>query len=497
MPVPTSIDAVNFCILEQQGTQNPFHSAITLVRIPVTKNLPRFSITEAKGLKNMKKTMLVGCVVVLFAAMSSLNIHAQSDAHWPQWRGPFFNGMARGDAPSVWNDTTNIKWKTEISGRGHSTPVIWGNRIFLTTAMPIGTPPPSPEPQAQGGQRRAGGGAGPLVEHRFDVLALDRHTGKIIWQRTARTATPHEGYHRAYGSFASNSPVTDGRYVYVSFGSRGIYCYDFNGKLIWEKDLNVQMKMRNAFGEGSAPLLHGNRLFLVFDQEAGSFIVALDKRTGKELWRSSREEPSSWSTPLAIVHSGRTEIVVSATNKVRSYDPETGKVLWELAGLGSNAIPVPVFQNGMVYVMSGHRDPKLMAIKLGKQGDLTGSDAIAWSHTRGVAYTASPVLHDNKLYVVTDNGMVSAFNATTGEPYYAQTRLPRSANLKASPVGANGKLYLATEDGDVVILKMGEKFEVIATNTLTDQIFIATPVIAGGELYLRGQNTLFCISEKK
>ena len=173
-----------------------------------------------------------------------------------------------------------------------------------------------------------------------------------------KIATPHEGYHRAYGSFASNSPVTDGKYVYASFGSRGIYCYDFNGKLIWEKDPGVQMKMRLAFGEGTAPLLVGNRLFLVFDHEAESFIVALDKRNGKELWRAARDERSSWSTPLAIEHGGRTEIVVSATNKVRSYDPETGKVLWESAGLGANAIPVPVHQNGMVYVMSGYRDPK-------------------------------------------------------------------------------------------------------------------------------------------
>ena len=424
----------------------------------------------------MKKTRLIECVVVLLAA--TVCVMAQTSAHWPQWRGPFFNGMARGDAPTVWSDTSNVKWKAQIPGRGHSTPAIWGDRIFVTTAIPTGT------------------GAGPLVEHRFDVLALDRKTGKIVWQRTAKVATPHEGYHRAYGSFASNSPATDGKYVYASFGSRGIYAYDFNGKLIWEKDLNVQMKMRLAFGEGSAPLLLGDRLFLVFDHEAESFIVALDKRNGKELWRAARDERSSWSTPLAIDHGGRTEIVVSATKKVRSYDPETGKVLWESAGLGTNAIPVPVYQNGMVYVMSGYRDPKLMAIKLGKQGDLTGSDAIVWSHTRGLSYTASPVLYDNKLYVVTDNGMLSVFNATTGEPYYAQTRLPKSYNLKASPVGANGKLYLATEDGDVVVLKMGEKLEVIATNHLTDQIFIATPVIAAGELFLRGQNTLFCISQK-
>ena len=226
-------------------------------------------------------------------------------------------------------------------------------------------------------------------------------------------------------------------------------------------------------------------------------VPAWRERNGKELWRATRDEPSSWSTPLAIQHGGRTEIIVPATNKVRSYDAVTGKVVWESAGLGSNVIPVPVTHNGMVFVMSGHRDPKLMAIKLGKQGDLTGSDAIAWSHTRGVSYTASPVLHDNKLYVVTDNGMMSAFNATTGEPYYTQARLPKASNLKASLVAANGKLYVATEDGDVVVLKMGEKFEVLATNTLQDQVFIATPVIAGGEIYLRGQNTLFAISEKK
>ncbi|HEX5889579.1 MAG TPA: PQQ-binding-like beta-propeller repeat protein [Pyrinomonadaceae bacterium] len=443
----------------------------------------------------MRKTSLVLSVMLLSLVVVGM-VQAQSDAHWPQWRGPFFNGMARGDAPTVWSDTKNVKWKAEIPGRGFSTPVIWGDRVFLTTAIPTGkaaeAPTPAPSPEG----RRAGGGSGPLVEHKFEVLCLDRKTGKILWQRTAKVATPHEGYHRAYGSFASNSPATDGRYVYASFGSRGLYAYDFNGKLIWEKDFGVQMKMRLAFGEGVAPLLLKDQLFLVFDHEAGSFMVAVDKRNGKELWRVQRDEPSSWSTPLAIDHNGRTEIIVPATNKVRSYDARTGKVLWESAGLGSNVIPVPVYHNGMVYVMSGHRDPKLMAIKLGKDGDISNSEAIAWSHTRGVAYTTSPVLHDNKLYVVTDNGMISAYNALTGEPFYAQTRLPKGYNLKASPVGANGKLYLATEDGDVLVLKMGEKFEVLSVNTLEDQVFIATPVIAGGEIYLRGQNTLFCISEK-
>jgi outer membrane protein assembly factor BamB len=443
----------------------------------------------------MKKLAFV-MLGMLFVAVVVETVHAQTDAHWPQWRGPFFNGMARGDAPTVWSNTKNIKWKAQIPGRGFSTPVIWGDKIFLTTAIPTGKAAEQPEPAPAEG-RRGGGGSGPLVEHRFEVLCLDRKTGKLLWQRTAKVATPHEGYHRAYGSFASNSPVTDGKSVYAFFGSRGLFAYDFNGKLMWEKDFGVQLKMRLAFGEGVAPLLLRDQLFLVFDHEAESFMVALDKRNGKELWHSKRDERSSWSTPLAIEHNGRTEIIVSATNKVRSYDARTGKILWESAGLGANVIPVPVHHNGVVYVMSGYRDPKLMAIKLGKDGDLTGSDAIAWSHTRGLAYTTSPVLYDNKLYVVTDNGMVSAFNAVTGEPFYAQTRLPKTYNFKASPVGANGKLYLATEDGDVVVLKLGEKFEVLATNTLTDQVFIASPVIADGEIYLRGQNTLFCIREEK
>jgi outer membrane protein assembly factor BamB len=446
----------------------------------------------------MKKSALFLLALVVCVSWSTA-INAQSSDHWPQWRGPFFNGVARGDAPTTWSDSSNIKWKAQIPGRGHSTPVIWGDKIFITTAIPSGKPAEAPAAAtpAQGQGQPRGREAGPQVEQRFEVICLDRKTGKTLWQRTAKVATPHEGYHRAYGSFASSSPVTDGKFVYVSFGSRGIFAYDLNGKLIWEKDLNVQMKMRNAFGEGSAPLLVGDRLFVVFDHEAESFMVALDKKTGKELWRAARDERSSWSTPLAIEQGGRTHIVVTATNKVRSYDAQTGKILWESSGLGANAIPAPVYHSGVVFVMSGYRDPKLMAIKLGKEGDISNSDSIAWSQTRGLAYTTSPVLHDNKLYVVTDNGMLSVFNTLTGEPHYAQTRLPKPYNVKASPVAANGKLYQATEDGDVVVLKMGEKFEVLATNTLEDQIFIATPVIANGEILLRGQNTLFCISEKK
>jgi outer membrane protein assembly factor BamB len=457
----------------------------------------------------MKKTITIACLLFLsltFASVFNANSVAPND-HWPQWRGPFFNGMARTAAPLEFSDTKNIKWKVAIPGRGFSTPVIWGDRIFLTTAVPTGktvsaepaAPPPAQNQNPPGGRGQGrggpGGGVGAGVEHKFVVMCLDRKTGKTLWERVAKIATPHEGYHRQYGSFASNSPLTDGRFVYASFGSRGVYCYDFNGKLIWEKDLGVRMRIRLQFGEGSAPVLHGNLLILNYDQESDSFIVALDKRNGKEIWRTPRSEGSAWSTPFIADHKGRKEVVVSASNKVRAYDLDNGKLIWECAGLGSNVIPMPAQQNDVIYAMSGHRDPKLMAIRLGREGDLTGSDAIIWSQTRGTSYTASPVLHDNKFYTLTDNAMLSCFNATTGEPYYHLKRLPQPDNFKASPVGAGGKLYLASESGVVTIVKMGEQFEVLATNTLADQSFISSPVVAQGELYLRSKTHLFCASD--
>jgi outer membrane protein assembly factor BamB len=424
---------------------------------------------------------------------------AAGKADWPYWRGPAADGMAAGDAPLHWSDTKNVRWKTDIPGRGSSSPVIWGDRIFVTTAVKTGpstTPEPAATPPATPGAKPQLTTPGPQPEHNFEVLCLDRKTGKILWQRIATTAIPHEGFHPTYGSFASNSPVTDGRNVYAFFGSRGMYCYNMKGKLAWKKDFGVQMRMRMAFGEGMAPVISGDRLILIFDHEGDSFMVMLDKNTGKEIWRVNRDEKSNWAAPLVVDYKGQKQIVVSAVNKVRSYELETGKLIWECAGLGANTIPQPVRQDDMIFAMSGYLKPNLMAIRLGRQGDLTGTDAIVWSQTRGNSYTPSPVIYDNKLYVLTDDGKVSCYNARTGEPYYHQTRLPKTYSFKSSPVGANGKLYLASENGDVVVVKMGEKFEVLATNTMTDQMFIATPAVYGGEIFLRSQNRLYCISEK-
>jgi outer membrane protein assembly factor BamB len=424
---------------------------------------------------------------------------AAGKGDWPYWRGPAADGMAVGDAPLHWSDTQNVRWKTEIPGRGSSSPVLWGDRIFITTAVKTGPstePEPAAVPKATPGAKPQLSTPGPQVEHKFEILCLNRKTGKILWQQTAITAVPHEGYHPSYGSLASNSPVTDGKYVYAFFGSRGIYCYDMKGKLIWKKDYGVQMRMRMAFGEGMAPVISGDRLILIFDHEGDSFMVMLDKNTGKEIWKVNRDEKSNWAAPLVVDYKGQKQIIVSGSNKLRSYDFNIGKVIWECAGLGTNTIPQPVRQDDLIFAMSGYIKPNLMAIRLGREGVLTGTDAIVWSQAKGNSYTPSPVIHDNKLYVLTDNGMVSCYNARTGEPYYHQTRLPKTYSFKSSPVGANGKLYLASENEDVLVLRMGEKFEVLATNTMTDQIFIATPAISGGEIFLRSQNRLYCIREK-
>jgi outer membrane protein assembly factor BamB len=248
-------------------------------------------------------------------------------------------------------------------------------------------------------------------EHKFVVMCLDRKTGKTIWERVATTATPHEGYHGRYGSFASNTPATDGKYLFAFFGSRGLYTYDLDGKLIWKKDF-PPMRMRLQFGEGVAPVVDGNTLYLKFDQQQGSHFIALDKLTGKELWRVERNEESSWSEPLVVTHNGKKQVIVSASNKVQSYEPSTGKIIWEASGLGSNVIPAPVTTAGIVYVMSGHRNPNLLAVKLGHEGDLTTSEAIVWKNDRGNSYSASPVLHEGKLYFISDNGMLSCLVST-------------------------------------------------------------------------------------
>ncbi len=447
------------------------------------------------------------------AAAFAANTRSKPD-DWAHWRGPEGTGVARGDAPLKWSPTENVAWKIAIPGKGHSSPVVWGDKIFLTTAVPIGPipaegaappPPPPPPPPPDGGRKgpgkggfaKKGGGMRPgglLVDHEFTVLAFNRKDGKLLWKQVAVVEKPHEGYHARYGSYASNSPVTDGKRLYVSFGSRGVFCYDLNGKLLWKRDAPFKMKMRLQFGEGSPITLEGDTLLLNFDEHGGnSMIWAIDAANGKDRWRTPRDEISSWSAPFVVKHEGRKQVILTGEKRIRSYDFKTGKLIWECGGLGANPIPMPVAIDGMVLVMSGYVNPNLLAIKLGRDGDLTGTDAIVWTNQRGNSYTPSPVLADGKLYMLTDSGMLSCLDAKSGKPHYAQQRLPKSYNFKSSLVAANGRLYMASENEDVVVVKMGEQFEVLATNTMTDESFIATPAVVGGDLYLRSEKNLYCI----
>ena len=435
--------------------------------------------------------------IVLGIAIGSAALVAQrdggrTDAAWPHWRGPAHTGVASGAAPIEWSDTRNVAWKVEVPGRGHSSPVVWGDRIFLTTAIPTDRPANEPVAPTGRGRRGTGGGEG-VREHRFEVIAFDRASGKVAWRHTAATATPHEGFHQQYGSFASNSPTTDGERVYASFGSRGVYAYTMDGRPVWQKDFGVQMRMFQSFGEGVGPVLDAGNLIVLFDHEGDGFLAMLDAATGRERWRTPRTDGTNWAAPLVVSHNGRKQIVVNSPRKVRGYDYETGAPVWEVAGLGLNTIPRAVQHQDRVLVMSGFINPQLMSIALGRQGDLAGTDAITWRANRGLSYTASPVLHEGTLHFISDTGMVSALDASTGAPTYQQVRLPNPQNIKASPVLAGGHLYFPTEEGEVIVAKVGKTFEIVAANTLTDQSFVASPAVANGDLYLRSRTHLFRI----
>ena len=434
---------------------------------------------------------------------------ATENSNWPTWRGTSGAGIAPGARPPIkWSDTENIKWKARIPGAGFSTPIIWQDRIFLLTAVetnestPSAAEPPSPtlptEPApgkgGRGGKKGGfGGGPKPTKVHEFVVLALDRKSGKTIWQKTARREVPHEGHHASHG-YASASPVTDGQRLYVSFGSRGFYCYALDGNLQWEKDLG-DMKTRGSFGEGTSPALAGDLLIITWDHEEQSFIVALNKKTGAEVWRKNRDERSSWSTPLIVEVGGKLQAIVAATKRTRSYDAATGELIWEAGGLTGNVIPMPVVGHGMVYVMSGFQGNSIQAIKLTSRGDISETDNIVWSTRRSAPYVPSPVLSGDRLYMCkTNDAYLSCLNALTGEVHYQDQPLPGLRGVYASPLAANGYLYVVGRDGTVLVLKDAPKFEVVATNKLNDPID-ASPVMLGKELYLRGHGFLYCIAE--
>jgi outer membrane protein assembly factor BamB len=434
-------------------------------------------------------------LIVLFCTHPVRSADDARDMNWPQWRGPQANGVApHGNPPIEWSETKNVQWKVALPGRGTSTPVVWENQIFILTAIPTGkkvavkpdTVPPGPNAHMIDPPGEA---------QRFTVMALDRATGKVVWQQAAREKVPHEGFHRDHG-YASGSPVTDGKHLVAYFGSNGLFCYDLAGRLLWQKELGRQ-RTRYGYGEGTSPALHGNTVVILWDHEDEDFIVALDVRDGKELWRQKRDEPTGWSTPLVVEHEGRRQVVVNGTNKIRSYDLSTGELIWQCAGTTLNAIPSPVAGSGLVFVTSGFRGNALYAIRPGSRGDITGTPSVVWFRKKHTPYVPSPLLYGNLLFVPSwNNAVLSIFEAATGEARIEAQRIEGIQGVYASPVGASNRVYLVGRDGNAAVLRKAEKLEVLARNRLDDG-FEASPAVAGKQLFLRGRQFLYCLSESR
>jgi outer membrane protein assembly factor BamB len=411
--------------------------------------------------------------------------------NWPHWRGPEANGTApHGDPPIVWSETKNIKWKADLPGRGSSTPIVWGDQVFVTTAVktdrtvaPADAPKPDP-----GFEKKTNA---PLNYYQFVVFAFDRNTGKLHWKQIATEQVPHEGHHPSH-SYAAGSPTTDGKYLYVSFGSRGVYCYDLAGKPIWKRDLG-RLNTRLGWGEAVTPVIHGDSLLLNWDQEANSRLYCLNARTGETKWKVDRDEKSSWNTPLVVKHKGQDLVVLNGTTRVRCYDLETGKELWQIGGMTVNAIPSAVAADGVMYCVSGYKGAAALAVPLGSSGDLTDSDKVLWKYGKGTPYVASPLLVGGRLYFTQVLDPVwSSLDLKTGKAVIDRVRLPAVKSFYASPVAAAGRIYLVDRDGISLVLKQGDKLEVLAENRLDDSID-ASPAVAGKQLFLRGEKHLYCI----
>ena len=449
----------------------------------------------------MKRISILTLCIFALAAVAV--IAAQPDGfedNWHHWRGPHATGAAiDANPPTTWSETENVRWKVAIPGTGHAAPIIWEDKIFIQTAIKSEAPEMEGEKADDDNpfsgfleERRGRGGSEGWFK--FDLIAIDRNTGDILWQKTLKELAPHEGTH-GDATFASNSPVTDGEHIYAYFGSRGLYCVDMMGNVKWEKDIGMMYK-RNTFGEGSSPVLYGDTLVILQDHEGDSFITALDKRTGDILWKTDRNERTTWSSPIVVESDGKPQVITTGTNRIRSYDLATGELVWDGEGLTANSIPSPVAANGYAYLMSGFRGSDLRAIHLEQAtGDITDSDAVIWAYNRDTPYVPSPLLHKGIIYFLKgNNGILTAFNVETGVAYYGPQRLQGVKGVYASIVGASDRVYIAGRNGVVNVIQHGPEFKVLAENKLDDS-FNASPAIVGSELYLRGAGHLYCIAE--
>ncbi len=441
--------------------------------------------------------VLAGLAVGLVIAASVGAQPSFEPDNWPQWRGRLGTGEAAGNPPVEWSETRNIRWKTAIPGLGASTPIIWGDTIYLQTAEPVGEDK-APRQTAFAFPEQMDVYKGLAYfratrDYAFSLVAIDRETGRVRWRKVLRVEQPAEGRHPT-NTFASASPSTDGERIIAFFGSRGLYGLDMNGEVIWQHDFG-DMQTRNGWGEGSSPTLFRDRVVVTWDHEADSFIAVLDKATGREIWRRSRNEPTTWATPLVVPVGDRVHVITNGQQHVRGYDLETGEEIWHGPGLTFNSIPSPVHADGIAYLTSGFQGNVLLAVDLSQaRGNIEESGALLWRRDRDTPYVSSPLLYGGSLYVFKHlQGIMTALDAKTGDVRYGPVRLSEIPDLYASPVGVAGRVYVAGRDGLTVVFRHGPEFEVLAVNELDDG-FDASPAVVGDELYLRGRTSLYRIS---
>ena len=445
----------------------------------------------------MRRASVVLCWMMSAAAVASAQ-------NWPSFRGPGASGVADGaPTPATWNAATgeNVLWKTPVAGVAVSSPIVWGDRVFVSTAV---------SSDASAGIRTGlYGDVAPekdVSPHTWKLVALDRQSGKVLWEREAHKGVPKTKRHPK-SSQASATPVTDGRRVIVSFGSEGLFAYDVDGKPLWKRDLGVLnagwfYDPEFEWGIASSPIIWKNMVIVQCDIQKNSFLAAFDVATGQPVWRTDREEIPSWATPAIFEHDGRAELITQATTFIRGYDPSTGKELWRLGGNSEITIPTPIIGPGMVIVTNGYAGVQpIYAIKPGASGDITlkgdrtSSESIAWSTNRGGPYIPTPIIYGGQLYVLGINGVLAAYNVATGERIY-QERVEGGTSFSASPVAADGKLYFASEDGDVFVVKAGPKYELLAKNAI-GQVIMATPAISNGVIIVRGLKDVFAIGARR
>ena len=436
-------------------------------------------------------------------SISVTQTERKSSQNWPSFRGQYASGVMDGqNLPDHWDGVSgeNIKWKTRIPGLAHSSPIVWDEKLFVTTAV-------SSKPNAtfRHGLYGDGDASDDKSIHRWQVICLDKKTGEIKWQQTAVEGIPNDKRH-IKATYANSTPATDGRYVVAFFGSEGVYVYDMNGNFIWKKDLGIlNVGAYDApgyeWGSASSPIIYQDLVILQCDTQNESFVIACDIKTGETVWKSMRDELPSWGTPTIFPHSKRVELVTNASNFIRGNDPLSGKEIWRLGGNSKITAPTPIFQDDLLIVASGRRPEKpIFVIRTGGTGDITlqekqtSNDFVKWSKRGRGPYMPTPIIYQNQLYCINNNGVLDSYNLQTGDEIYRQRVSHRGGGFSASPVAADGKIYLPGEDGDIFVVKAGTEFNLIATNSM-GELLMATPAISDGLMYVRAQHHLFAIGK--